>query len=106
MGDAEIMGMITALQSDPQVKAALADPEFMHLVVSANLGALQSNRRLNALMSSPGLGVLQGRRPGSSQHRSPGYGTEPPAPQPMTTHSSGNGCLNSPPSRAACQRRP
>jgi hypothetical protein len=64
MGNAEIMGMITALQSDPRVQAALADPEFMQLVASGNLGALQSNPRLKALMSSPGLRTLQERMTG------------------------------------------
>jgi hypothetical protein len=61
MGNAEIMGMVTALQSDPKVQAALADPEFMQLVASGNLGALQSNPRFKALMNSPGLRALQGR---------------------------------------------
>ena len=61
MGNAEIIGMITALQSDPKVQAALADPEFMQLVASGNLGALQSNPRFKALMNSPGLRALQGR---------------------------------------------
>jgi hypothetical protein len=61
MGDAEIMGMITTLQSDPQVQAALADPEFMQLVASGNLGALQSNPRFKALMSSSRLRALQER---------------------------------------------
>ena len=64
MGNAEIMGMITALQSDPRVQAALADPEFMQLVTSGNLGALQSNPRFKALMSSPGLRTLQERMSG------------------------------------------
>ncbi len=64
MGDAELTGMITALQSNPQVQAALADPEFMHLVASGNLGALRSNPRLKALMSSPGLRALQERMTG------------------------------------------
>ena len=64
MGNAEIMGMITALQSDPRVQAALADPEFMQLVASGNLGALQSNPRFKALMSSPGLRNLQERMTG------------------------------------------
>ena len=59
MGDGEIMGMITALQSDPQVQTALADPEFVRLAASGNLGALQSNPRFKALMSSPGLLALQ-----------------------------------------------
>jgi hypothetical protein len=64
MGNAEIMGMITALQSDPRVQAALADPEFMQLVTSGNLGALQSNPRFKSLMSSPGLRTLQERMTG------------------------------------------
>jgi hypothetical protein len=64
MGDAEIMGTITALQSDPQVQAAPGDPEFMHLVSSGNRGALQSNPRFKAVMSSPGLLALQGRKTG------------------------------------------
>jgi hypothetical protein len=59
IGNAKMMGMITTLQSDPQVKAVLADPEFMHLVVSGKLGALQSNPLFKALMSSPGLHVLR-----------------------------------------------
>ena len=64
MGDAEIMGTITALQSNPQVQAAPGDPEFMHLVASGNRGALQSNPRFKAVMSSPGLRALQGRMTG------------------------------------------
>jgi hypothetical protein len=64
IGDAEIMGMITTLQSDPQVQAALADPEFMQLVTSGNLGALQSNPRFKALMSSSRFRALQERMTG------------------------------------------
>jgi hypothetical protein len=64
LGDVEIMAMITSLQSDPRVQAALADPEFMHLVASGNLGALQSNPRFKALMNSPGLRTLQERMTG------------------------------------------
>jgi hypothetical protein len=64
MGDAEIMGMITPLQSDPQVQAAPADPELMRLVASGNVGALQSNPRVKALMSSLALRALQGRMTG------------------------------------------
>jgi hypothetical protein len=64
MGDAAIMGMVTALQSDPQVQAALADPEFMQLVTSGNLGALQSNPRFKALMNRPDLRALQERMSG------------------------------------------
>jgi len=62
--DAEIMGMITALQSDPRVQAALSDPEFMQLVASGNLGALQDNPRFKALMDSPDLRSLQNRMTG------------------------------------------
>ena len=64
IGDAQIMGMITTLQSDPQVQAALADPEFMQLVSSGNLGALQSNPRFKALMSSSRFRALQERMTG------------------------------------------
>ena len=62
--DAEIMGMITALQSDSRVQAALSDPEFMQLVASGNLGALQDNPRFKALMDSPDLRSLQNRMTG------------------------------------------
>jgi hypothetical protein len=61
MGDADIMAAITAMQNDPQVQAALADPEFMQLVASGNLGAIQSNPRFKALMNSPDLRALQER---------------------------------------------
>jgi hypothetical protein len=61
MGDAAVMGMITSLQSDPQVQAALADPAFMQLVTSGNLGALKGNPRFKALMDSPGMRALQER---------------------------------------------
>jgi hypothetical protein len=61
MGDAGIMGMSTALQSDPHVQAALADPELMRLVASGNLGALQSNPRFKAQMKSPGSRAVQRR---------------------------------------------
>jgi hypothetical protein len=64
IGDAQIIGMITTLQSDPQVQAALADPEFMRLVASGNLGALQSNPRFKALMSSSRFRALQERMSG------------------------------------------
>jgi len=56
--------MITTLQSDPRVQAALSDPEFMQLVASGNLGALQDNPRFKALMDSPDLRSLQNRMTG------------------------------------------
>ena len=64
VGNAEIMAAITAMQSDPQVQAALADPEFMQLVASGNLTAIQSNPRFKALMNNPGLRALQERMTG------------------------------------------
>jgi hypothetical protein len=82
MGDAGIRGMITPQQSDPHAQAALADDEQPRLA-----------------------GRAETDDPAAIKRRSLGYWTKPSAPQPMTTQSSGSGCLNSPPSRIAHQRR-
>lgn len=59
IGDPEIINMLTALQNDPEVQAALADPEFMRLVTSGNLGALQSNPRFQRLINNPSLRAIR-----------------------------------------------
>jgi hypothetical protein len=59
IADPEVIKMITALQKDPDVQAALADPEFMQLITSGNLGALQANPRFQRLMNHPSLRAIR-----------------------------------------------
>jgi hypothetical protein len=59
IGNPEIINMLTDLQNDPEVQAALADPEFMRLVTSGNLGALQSNPRFQSLINNPRLRAIR-----------------------------------------------
>jgi hypothetical protein len=54
----EIVKLLTTLANDPEVQAALADPEFMHLVTSGNLAALQRNPRFQHLLNQPGLRAI------------------------------------------------
>jgi hypothetical protein len=53
-----LMQAITALQNDPQIRAALNDPEFMSLLMARDLDGLQRNPRFRALLSNPVLRSL------------------------------------------------
>jgi hypothetical protein len=58
------MGAIAALQGDPQLRAALADPEFARAVLSGDLDALQQDPRFIELMRHPGIQEIVGRMTG------------------------------------------
>jgi hypothetical protein len=60
----EIVTLLTALANDPEVQAALADPELMHLVASGNLTALQRNPRFQSLLDHPELQAILGQMAG------------------------------------------
>jgi hypothetical protein len=60
----EIVTLLTALANDPEVQAALADPELMHLVASGNLTALQRNPRFQRLLDHPELQAILGQMAG------------------------------------------
>lgn len=55
MGAPDILSMITALQDDPQVRAALADPRLMRAVSTGNLDTLRNDPSFRALLSHPGI---------------------------------------------------
>lgn len=61
LGDPAILGAVMALQQDPEIQAALADPELAGLVLSGNLAALQSDPRFLSLISHPAIQALVGR---------------------------------------------
>jgi hypothetical protein len=62
--DPQLMGAIAALQGDPQLRAALADPEFARAVLSGDLDALQQDPRFIELMRHPGIQEIVGRMTG------------------------------------------
>jgi hypothetical protein len=53
MNDGEIMDMIKALQTDPQIQAILNDPELLEAVASGDVPTLMNNPKFKALMDNP-----------------------------------------------------
>ena len=49
MGNPDLASLITALQSDPEVQAALADPEIVEAMMSGNYAALMAHPKIIAL---------------------------------------------------------
>ena len=58
VGDPAIMGMITALQDDPELRAAVADPRLMGLIMSGDLDRLQNEPEFQRLMQHPGIRAI------------------------------------------------
>jgi hypothetical protein len=56
--DPEVLGMIMALQSDPEIRAVLTDPAFLALITSGNLQAIQGDPRFQELLQHPGLRAI------------------------------------------------
>ena len=52
MNSPGVMGIIMALQNDPQMKAVLADPEIMWAVQNLDLQTLSNNPKIKALMDN------------------------------------------------------
>jgi hypothetical protein len=72
VGDPTLVGAITALQSDPELQAALADPAFTQLILSGNVVALSSDPRFLRLMANPAIQSLLGRIGGQPGGQLPG----------------------------------
>jgi hypothetical protein len=72
VGDPSLAGAITALQSDPELQAALADPAFTQLILSGNLMALSGDPRFLRLMANPAIQSLLGRIGGQPGGQIPG----------------------------------
>ncbi|MGE5152860.1 MAG: hypothetical protein ACM3ST_02490 [Bdellovibrio bacteriovorus] len=61
LGDPALASAITALQSDPELGAALADPAFTQLILSGNLAALGTDPRFLRLMANPAILAILGQ---------------------------------------------
>ena len=61
LGDPTLMSAITALQDDPELRAALADPAFTQLILSGNVAALGADPRFLRLMANPAILSLLGQ---------------------------------------------
>jgi hypothetical protein len=55
LGDPNLASAVTALQGDPELRAALADPAFTQLILSGNLTALGTDPRFLRLMANPAI---------------------------------------------------
>lgn len=54
-----LLGRILSLESDPDMQAALHDPEVMRAVQSFDLDALMKNPKFQALLSNPRIREIQ-----------------------------------------------
>ncbi|WP_295414126.1 hypothetical protein [uncultured Thiodictyon sp.] len=61
LSNPQTMEAVTRLQSDPDVQAALADPEFTRLIMSGNVEALRNNPRAQRLMENPAIKAIAGQ---------------------------------------------
>jgi len=59
MGDPGLMGRITALQNDPQVKAVLEDPEIIRAVQSMDFQTLSQNPKFLQLLQNSRVQEIQ-----------------------------------------------
>lgn len=55
MGNEEIFAMILSLQSDPEFREILQDPEIMSAVSSGDINALFSNQKFLKLLENPAI---------------------------------------------------
>ena len=53
LADPQVMALIIALQSDPEVQALLSDPKVLEAVQAGDLGALMQHPSVRALLANP-----------------------------------------------------
>lgn len=58
VGSPDILGSVTGLRGDPELQAALSDPDLLRLVMSGDLEALRSDPRLLRLMEHPAIQAI------------------------------------------------
>jgi hypothetical protein len=56
-----VMQQIMALQNDPEIKSALADPDFTRMVLAGDLEKLRSDSRFQRLLEHPALQAIMGQ---------------------------------------------
>ncbi len=59
MNNAEVMAMVLALQDDPEIQKAMADPVIMEAVNAGDVGAFISNPKILKLLSDPRIQEIQ-----------------------------------------------
>ncbi|MEJ2453289.1 MAG: hypothetical protein P8103_03915 [Candidatus Thiodiazotropha sp.] len=57
----ELMQLVTAMMSDPEILEAIKDPEFVQLIMSGDLVALQKDPRIHRLMNNPSVKAIVGK---------------------------------------------
>ena len=72
VGDPTMASAVTALQSDPELQGALADPDFLQLILSGNIVALSTDPRFLSLMANPAIQSLLGQVGGQMGSQSVG----------------------------------
>jgi hypothetical protein len=60
-GDPAIMASITALQTDPDLQAALADPDFARRVLAGDIESLRADPRFMRLLEHPAIQAIVGQ---------------------------------------------
>jgi len=63
MSDGDIMGVIQALQSDPDVQEILRDPEIMNAVKAGNVSVLMANPKYIKLSNKHAMQQIQNKIP-------------------------------------------
>ena len=53
MNDGEVMELIKALQTDPQIQAILNDPQLLQAIAQGNVQSLMNNAKFKALIDHP-----------------------------------------------------
>ena len=61
LGNPQTMEAITRMQSDPGIQAALADPQFVAMIMSGNVEALRTDPRFQRLLENPAIRALIGQ---------------------------------------------
>ena len=59
MSDQEIMGMVQSLQSDPEFKKIMEDPEIMKAVSEGDMAALMANPKFTKLLNNSTVQEIQ-----------------------------------------------
>ncbi|MRR57303.1 MAG: hypothetical protein EG824_03705 [Deltaproteobacteria bacterium] len=61
LNDPELMGLVLALQSDPEVQALLNDPSVLNAISSGDITALTGNPRVMRLLENARVKEIQKR---------------------------------------------
>ncbi|MEM9301511.1 MAG: hypothetical protein AAGE01_05340 [Pseudomonadota bacterium] len=51
----QVMALVRELQNDPELVAAMSDPEFMRLIAAGDLAALRANPRMQTILNNPSI---------------------------------------------------